>query len=1194
MLSSQVFIIAAIAIVAFLSTCDSTVYYVIPDEEHHNCTGECHMLSYYTSKTDWNSNTTLIFLSGEHNLTANLTITGLYSVILQGESYSRNGLPVISSADSSFGLSIQLCHIVSFKSLVIKSPLMSLEGNIRVNIAHVSTTGSIFLNSFHVANSSVILSGSQVVSNSDSVAAAAVYVHFVANLLIHETLISNKYGNGLFISCNRAIVKLDNVSVSNNNGSGIKVAAYERNVVSFISINVSGNNGTGLFIRCYKTDVIPENDVAVSLNQYNSISANGITSINNSGRGLAVYCHDFGHCDINLKEIAIVNSIYQGIKVLCNRSNIVTISNVTVQNCYIGMYIGGNLNNSIIISDAIVSNNAEGIHIKFVNHGNTITFNGLSSTGNVKFGLVGNSNYKNYYNLILANITNNYKSGLALRCGQGGTVKLIGVNISNNADSGLILDGSCNLEFLVHPSMITNNRSPSNGGGMRISRSTVITSDTVVYLINNTANGVGGAIYVTNIEVSTIIEYCTFNKFHPVFENNTAVIAGNNIYNGVYWSCYIKVNKTSDNATSSSNNFIDKVNCASNIIFYQFKKPLSNYVTSIPIGVCMCDSTSTVDCNTRSIARVFYPGQSITLSLVTVGLCGGLSPSVLVTSNTSGVGINIAGNNHETQRNCKSFTYQINRMDYNMDKDDVKIGIRNSEIHFTGSQFTMNITFYTCPLGLQIVSGVCQCDSIIDSVNETHCDINNMPHPISRSGNNWLYYSEEYQCVVAQSNCPFDYCDTSTVHLSLNESHLQCTNGRSGILCGGCQEGLSLTLGSNKCEHCSNNYIALVVTFIIAGISLVVFLMVSNLTVSVGSINGLLFYTNIVKLNEAALFPNGVSIPVLSQFIAWLNLDLGIQTCFFSGLDGYWKAWLQFLFPLYIWLLIIGVIVLSHYSGRVSRLCGNNAVPVLATLVFMSYTKLLRLITNILMLAIIKCKQEHWFVWSVDGNIDYLRGKHIPLFMVALLFLLIGLLYTVLVFSAQWLQRYSGKCFKSSRDPVIKLKPFIDAYTGPYKDKYRYWTGLLLIVRLLLTTVFSYTTGTIPQINNYIIAAVAAILLYKSRGIYVDGRLNILEAFYLINLGIMAQLNILSDSMNLRITGTVTAVSISLSILVFILTIILHAFNRVKKRFSLNCCTVNMPLRDEEEKKPLLQEEELHSPACEIMRRESLIFDFDI
>ena len=52
-----------------------------------------------------------------------------------------------------------------------------------------------------------------------------------------------------------------------------------------------------------------------------------------------------------------------------------------------------------------------------------------------------------------------------------------------------------------------------------------------------------------------------------------------------------------------------------------------------------------------------------------------------------------------------------------------------------------------------------------------------------------------------------------------------------------------------------------------------------KLTVSVGSINGLLFYSNMLKLNKHVLFPNRQK-PVLSQFIAWLNLDLRIETCF--------------------------------------------------------------------------------------------------------------------------------------------------------------------------------------------------------------------------------------------------------------------------------------------------------------------------
>ena len=78
--------------------------------------------------------------------------------------------------------------------------------------------------------------------------------------------------------------------------------------------------------------------------------------------------------------------------------------------------------------------------------------------------------------------------------------------------------------------------------------------------------------------------------------------------------------------------------------------------------------------------------------------------------------------------------------------------------------------------------------------------------------------------------------------LSLNESDLQYTNGRSGILCRRCQPGLSLMLGSNKCGSCNDRYLLLLVVFILAGIILVIFLLVFNLMVSMGSINGLLFY----------------------------------------------------------------------------------------------------------------------------------------------------------------------------------------------------------------------------------------------------------------------------------------------------------------------------------------------------------------
>ena len=134
--------------------------------------------------------------------------------------------------------------------------------------------------------------------------------------------------------------------------------------------------------------------------------------------------------------------------------------------------------------------------------------------------------------------------------------------------------------------------------------------------------------------------------------------------------------------------------------------------------------------------------------------------------------------------------------------------------------------------------------------------------------------------------------------------------------CGKCQKGFSLVFGSSKCLKCSNSFLSLLIAFALAGIVLVVFLLVLKLTVAVGTINGLIFYANIVSVNRAQLFPSGET-NILTVFIAWVNLDLGIETCFFDGMDAYSKAWLQYAFPVYVWVLVGAIILASRHSTRI-------------------------------------------------------------------------------------------------------------------------------------------------------------------------------------------------------------------------------------------------------------------------------------
>ena len=116
-------------------------------------------------------------------------------------------------------------------------------------------------------------------------------------------------------------------------------------------------------------------------------------------------------------------------------------------------------------------------------------------------------------------------------------------------------------------------------------------------------------------------------------------------------------------------------------------------------------------------------------------------------------------------------------------------------------------------------------------------------------------------------------------------------------------------------ENGSVKFVAMLVAIVCAGIFLVAFLLALNLTVATGTINGLIFYANIVGANDKVLFhfttPNLVTV-----FLSWLNLELGFDTCFFEGMDTYWKTWLQLLFSTYVILLVTVVIIVSEHSTR--------------------------------------------------------------------------------------------------------------------------------------------------------------------------------------------------------------------------------------------------------------------------------------
>ena len=98
-----------------------------------------------------------------------------------------------------------------------------------------------------------------------------------------------------------------------------------------------------------------------------------------------------------------------------------------------------------------------------------------------------------------------------------------------------------------------------------------------------------------------------------------------------------------------------------------------------------------------------------------------------------------------------------------------------------------------------------------------------------------------------------------------------------------------------------------------------------------------------VAANKMIFLPNLNNF--LTVFISWVNLDLGIETCFYDGMNSQAKVLLQLVFPAYMFLLMFLIIILSKYFHSFSKLLSNrNPVAALGTLVLLSYSKLLRFI----------------------------------------------------------------------------------------------------------------------------------------------------------------------------------------------------------------------------------------------------------
>ena len=253
-----------------------------------------------------------------------------------------------------------------------------------------------------------------------------------------------------------------------------------------------------------------------------------------------------------------------------------------------------------------------------------------------------------------------------------------------------------------------------------------------------------------------------------------------------------------------------------------------------------------------------------------------------------------------------------------------------------------NIKLLPCPLGFAFQHGVCDCDPLLRSYTE-ECIILNQT--VKRLSNHWITgntSSNDTKYLVSR-NCPFQYCSHNLM-VNVHWPDMQCQQHRTGLLCSHCTPGYSLVLGTSRCKKCTNTHLILIVAIMLTGILLVAFLFVSNLTVTTGTVNGIILFVNIVEMNGHLFRLQDRLVDPLLSYLIITNLGVCFETCFFSGMDIYVKKWLQLAFPGYLTMIAALFIIASRYSSKLYRLTHNRSLPVLATLFMLTYTSVLQII----------------------------------------------------------------------------------------------------------------------------------------------------------------------------------------------------------------------------------------------------------
>ena len=1181
-----------------------TVYYIEPHTNSSDCLGtlHCDTLTNYISRKNGSNVETLYFLPGNHTLSVTLSFSGMKTlsliarhegkVLIQCSEQARVLFEYVSTLTIE-GIQFIGCGVVNSQPAVELDHCYGSVSNVRVGDSpfgavyiHNSTLSFINLTIDHnklnytkesfsaikVVLSDIKLTGTTTISENNAFSdqniemecgsGAYKYKDYksITFKIVNTTLSVNGY---LIITKN--IAPSGTMNFENSNFQMTGTSLFSENTVcvhgalSFENSNASLSNSTHFINNTasiyYYPGLIPVAGISLRLSR---LHVEGITAFKGNKGDISAIEAYTSYISISGKLFDEHNSATYTTIILRSETDMVVDGEAVFTNSNNGDAILRAESSNFTSNGKVSFTNSKGFAPCVARYSGHYCFNGITTFENnsgifdaffrCSVSFKGNSTF----------ITNNAKDfsiGGGIVMSQ--SVLYLAGNYSfernrlTDVDGGAIYADQSRIEFEGHGRFVRN--AARNGGAIYLqNNSTILLQPGVkIDLIGNSATK-GGAffifssIYSFNCEnpLPTEGSICLIQHHHTVIDDNAITFKENSATKGgsiMHIKFVEEIDIVEHNISTSALESLKEHSSDSNT---------SPLIVTDSFRLCFCEHNMPIcDSSVKQFKQIIR-GQRIVVSIAAVTLVQNnymYVRSYLSSMNSSPSSIkSLDGDIQYLREGCTDLKYRVFS---NSSEEHVIICADESCEEASDEKLLLQVQFEGCPLGFVSDGMRCVCDQTILKGATEVCNIDRKSMR-KTSRNFWIGSQNGH--LYFFTRCPFDYCTPPPIDVNPSMPDTQCRNNRSGILCGACRENMSLIFGSSKCKECSNNLgLFLIIPFALLGILLVTFLFTFQLTVSSGTIHGLILYANIVKANSAILHLQNIK--GLTVFIAWFNLDFGIETCFHKGMDQLSRTGWQFVFPIYLWLLVGLVIVICHYSVRASRFFStSNPVEVLATVILLSYTKLLQNIISILSATIPDYPlHSNSPVWLYDGNVIYGQGTHAVLITVGILILVFLFIpYTFILLFAQLLQknRHVSKFFDR-----LRLTLFIKAYQAPFKSGSRYWLGLCLFLRCLLLVAVG--TGGNKNIGLLVTSSLCVLLLSiagMTGGIYSKGWINVLEISYILNIGLLAaaayHLKTNYPPNESRIGEQIVGyISITVSIITFIATIIKQSYSRLRK-----------------------------------------------